>query len=141
MTGWRIGYTGSSKEIAKLMGSVQSHQTSNPNSIAQKAALEALTGPQDHVANMLKEFEKRRDYMYDRLSSMKYFSCLKPEGAFYTFINVKESFNKKYKGEKINDVNRFAQILIEDFNVAVIPCGDFGSQTILGCHMQHLSSK
>ena len=127
MTGWRIGYTGSSKEIAKLMGSVQSHQTSNPNSIAQKAALEALTGPQDHVANMLKEFEKRRDYMYDRLSSMKYFSCLKPEGAFYTFINVKETFNKKYKGEKINDVNRFAQILIEDFNVAVIPCGDFGS--------------
>ena len=128
MTGWRIGYTGSSKEIAKLMSSVQSHQTSNPNSIAQKAAYEALTGPQDHQDIMITKFRERREYMYDRLSSMRYISCLKPDGAFYMFIDVHETFDKNYKGENIKDVSQLAKILIEDFNVAVIPCTDFGAQ-------------
>ncbi|NLP34473.1 MAG: pyridoxal phosphate-dependent aminotransferase [Clostridiales bacterium] len=126
MTGWRIGYTASSKEIAKVMGSVQSHQTSNPNSIAQKAALEALTGPQASVKEMNKEFNARREYMYERISNMKYISALKPQGAFYLFVDIHEILEKEYKGSTIKDANHLAKILIEDFNVAVIPCTDFG---------------
>ncbi len=127
MTGWRIGFTGSSKEIASLMASVQSHQTSNPNSIAQKAALEALTGPQDSVYKMHTEFNKRREYMHERISNMKLVSSLKPQGAFYTFVDVSQMYDKEYNGSKIGDANTLAKILIEDYNVAVIPCGDFGA--------------
>ena len=126
MTGWRIGYTGSSKEIAKIMGSVQSHQTSNPNSIAQKAAYEALTGPQDSVFAMNQEFNKRRDYMYERVSNIKYISALKPQGAFYLFVDISEILDREYKGSKVGDVANLAKILIEEYNVAVIPCVDFG---------------
>lgn len=126
MTGWRIGYTGSTKEIAKLMASVQSHQTSNPNSIAQKAAYEALVGPQDSVNRMKEEFNKRRDYMYERISGIKHISALKPQGAFYLFVDIGETLNLSYKGEIVGTVGNLAKILIEDFNVAVIPCDDFG---------------
>lgn len=108
------------------MGSLQSHQTSNPNSIAQKAALEALVGPQDSVHRMREEFNKRREYMYDRISKMKYVSALKPQGAFYLFVDISELLEKNYNGAKIGDVGTLARILIEDFNVAVIPCQDFG---------------
>ena len=126
MTGWRIGYTGSSAEIAKLMGSVQSHQTSNPNSIAQKATVEALLGPQDTVQEMNKEFDKRRVYMYERVSKMDLVDALKPLGAFYVFVDVSKLLEKSYKGEKIADVGKLAKILIEDYMTAVIPCADFG---------------
>ena len=126
MTGWRIGYTGSSAEIAKLMGSVQSHQTSNPNSIAQKATVEALLGPQDTVQEMNKEFDKRRIYMYERVAKMDLVDALKPLGAFYVFIDVSKLLEKSYKGEKIADVGKLAKILIEDYMTAVIPCADFG---------------
>ena len=126
MTGWRIGYTGSSKEIAKIMGSVQSHQTSNPNSVAQKAAYEALTGPQNSVFLMNQEFNKRRDYMYERVSDIKYISALKPHGAFYLFVDISEILDREYKGLKVGDVANLAKILIEEYNVAVIPCVDFG---------------
>ncbi|MBP1755316.1 MAG: Aspartate aminotransferase [Firmicutes bacterium] len=126
MTGWRIGFTGSPKEVAKLMASVQSHQTSNPNSIAQKAALEAITGPQDSVTKMHAEFKKRRDFMFDRITSIKNISALKPQGAFYMFVDISKLLDKEYNGEKISDVDKLAKILIEDYNVAVIPCADFG---------------
>jgi aspartate aminotransferase len=126
MTGWRIGFTGSSKEIAKLMGSVQSHQTSNPNSIAQKAAYEALVGPQDSVYKMHDEFNQRLDYMYDRISNMKLVSALKPQGAFYLFVDISKILDKDYNGSKVGDVYELARILIEDYNVAVVPCEDFG---------------
>lgn len=126
MTGWRIGYTGSSKEIAKLMSSVQSHQTSNPNSIAQKAAVEALTGDQSTVDMMIKEFDNRRKYMYDRVSKMKYVSTLEPDGAFYLFIDCSDVLEKSYKGKKIETTSEMARILIEEYNVAVVPCADFG---------------
>lgn len=129
MTGWRIGYTGSSAEIAKLMGSVQSHQTSNPNSIAQKAAVEALNGDQSKVIAMNAEFEERRHYMYNRVKNMPLVSTIEPEGAFYIFIDVSKTFDKSYKGEKIGTVDNFAKILIDEYNVAVIPCTDFGYDT------------
>ena len=126
MTGWRIGYTGSSEEIAKLMSSIQSHQTSNPSSIAQKAAVEALTGDQSAVNMMLGEFDKRRKYMYDRFAKMPYVSVLEPLGAFYVFVDLSRLLDKTYKGEKIGSAARVASILIDDYNVAVVPCADFG---------------
>ena len=126
MTGWRIGYTGASKEITKLMSSVQSHQTSNPNSIAQKAALEALNGPQDKVQEMIQEFALRRDYIYDRVKSLPHTSVIEPKGAFYTFIKVEDAFDLEYKGEKVGDVSKLASILLDDYSVAVVPCTDFG---------------
>ncbi len=126
MTGWRIGYTGASKEITKLMSSVQSHETSNPNSIAQKAALEALTGPQDKVEEMIAEFGKRKDYIYDRLKVLPYVNVIEPKGAFYAFVDVSAVFDKEYQGKKIGDVNTLATILLEDYSVAVVPCTDFG---------------
>lgn len=126
MTGWRIGYTGASKEITKLMSSVQSHQTSNPNSIAQKAALEALTGPQDTVREMVQEFSARRDYIYSRTRDMPYVSAIEPQGAFYIFIHVGDIFDMEYKGKKVGDITTLASILLEDYSVAVIPCTDFG---------------
>lgn len=126
MTGWRIGYTGSSAEIAKLMGSVQSHQTSNPNSIAQKAAVEALNGPQDTVVAMNKEFDERRKYIVERIAAMPLVDAITPQGAFYVFVDVNEVLEKEYKGSKIATTDKLAEILINDFMVAVIPCGDFG---------------
>ncbi len=126
MTGWRIGYTGSSVEIAKLMGAVQSHATSNPNSIAQFASVEALMGPQDTVTEMKAEYVKRRDYMYDRVSKMPHVDVIKPQGAFYLFIDVEEAVNMSYKGEKLGSAAKLATALLDDYAVAVIPCADFG---------------
>ena len=138
MTGWRIGYTGSSEEIAKLMGSVQSHQTSNPNSIAQKAALEALTGDQSTVQMMLGEFDKRRKFMYEKMSALPYVSTEEPLGAFYVFADVSEALKKEYKGKKVETAAEFARILIEDYNVAVVPCADFGFPDHIRLSMQFL---
>ncbi|MBQ7973262.1 MAG: pyridoxal phosphate-dependent aminotransferase [Lachnospiraceae bacterium] len=126
MTGWRIGYTASSVEIAKLMGAMQSHATSNPNSIAQKATLEALNGPQDQVMLMCKEFDERRKYMYERVCNMPLLSCIEPKGAFYVFIDISATFGKKYKDTVITTAADFADIFLNDYAVAVVPCADFG---------------
>lgn len=126
MTGWRIGYTGASREITKLMSSIQSHETSNPNSIAQKAALEALTGPQEMVGVMRQEFGRRRDYIYSRAAAMPGLRTIEPRGAFYIFIDVSSTFDRMYKGEKVDAINHFARILLDDYGVAVVPCTDFG---------------
>ncbi|MFI3237408.1 MAG: pyridoxal phosphate-dependent aminotransferase [Lachnospiraceae bacterium] len=125
MTGWRVGYTGSSLELAKLMASVQSHCTSNVNSIAQKAAVEALSGPQEEIATMKAAFEKRCDYMSERVSKMPYFSFTKPQGAFYLFVDIEALLGKSYNGEKLINAAQIADILIKDYIVAVIPCADF----------------
>lgn len=127
MTGWRIGYVGASAEIAKLMSSVQSHATSNPNSIAQKATEEALLGPQDTVETMRKEFDARRKYMYSRVIKMPHVSCLEPQGAFYVFVDATEACEMSYKGQKVETAANLAKILIEDYNTAVIPCEDFAA--------------
>lgn len=126
MTGWRIGYTGSTPEIAKLMGSIQSHQTSNPNSIAQKAAIEALLGPQDTVDSMRDAFNKRREFIYEKVSQIPHVHALKPQGAFYLFVDISELLTMSYQGQKVETVSRLADILITDYKVAVIPCEDFG---------------
>ena len=126
MTGWRIGYTGSSVEIAKLMGAMQSHATSNPNSIAQYASVEALTGPQDAMKTMKDEFNRRRIYMYNRIKKFPYVYIEEPKGAFYTFIDMSNALELSYKGEKLETAAKLAEVLLKDYAVAIIPCADFG---------------
>ena len=126
MTGWRIGYTGSSVEIAKLMGAMQSHATSNPNSIAQYASVEALTGPQDAMKTMKDEFNRRRIYMYNRIKKFPYVDIEEPKGAFYTVIDMSNALELSYKGEKLETAAKLAEVLLKDYAVAIIPCADFG---------------
>ncbi|HOV27578.1 MAG TPA: pyridoxal phosphate-dependent aminotransferase [Pseudobacteroides sp.] len=127
MTGWRIGYTASNAKIAEIMGNVQSHATSNPNSIAQKAAEAALNGPQDEVAMMVQEFIKRRDYMVEKINSIPGLSCIKPNGAFYVMMNISKLIGKELYGVKINGSDDFANILLEKANVALVPGSGFGT--------------
>lgn len=127
MTGWRIGYTASNEKIAKIMGNVQSHATSNPNSIAQKAALAALEGPQDIIDEMVVEFIKRRDYMVDKINSIEYLSCIKPNGAFYVMMNISKLIGKELGGVKIKGSDDFANVLLEKANVALVPGSGFGT--------------
>lgn len=126
MTGWRIGYTASSVEVAKLMSNMQSHATSNPNSIAQKAALAAIKGEQSCVEDMRMEFDKRRNYMFERIEKMNYVSALKPQGAFYVFVDISNLLGKEINGTIIEDASVLAKLLLKEKNVAVIPCGGFG---------------
>ena len=126
MTGWRIGYTASDAKLAKAMGNLQSHASSNPNSIAQAATVEALNGPQDSVAVMKAEFAKRRDYMVSRINAMNGVSCIAPHGAFYVFMSIEELVGKTLHGKVITGANDFAQILLEEAKVAVVPSEGFG---------------
>jgi len=126
MTGWRIGYTAAPLAVSKLMASLQSHMASNPNSIAQAATVAALNGPQDCVAEMLVEFKKRRDYIFEREEAIPMLSALKPQGAFYLFVDVSGTYGKAYEGETITSAADFASILLDKKYVAVVPCADFG---------------
>ncbi len=126
MTGWRIGYTGAPLPVAKVMSNIQSHQTSNPNSIAQYASIEAFNGPQESVEHMRQEFDKRRQYMCRRVAEMPLISAVTPNGAFYVFVNVSRALKMNYKGRRVESVSNMAKILIEDYLTAVIPCSDFG---------------
>ena len=127
MTGWRIGYTASNATIAKIMSNAQSHATSNPNSIAQKAALAALEGPMDTVLSMKKEFEKRKDYMVERINSIEGVSCLMPGGAFYVMMNISKLIGKKINGKLIEGSDTFADLFLQEAKVAVVPCRGFDS--------------
>lgn len=127
MTGWRMGYTASSEEIAKVMSNVQSHATSNPSSITQYASVEALTGSQSDIILMKNEFEKRRNYMVEKINSIKGISCKMPQGAFYVMINITEVIGKKIKGYSINSSEDLCKALLEEEKVAVIPGEAFGT--------------
>ena len=127
MTGWRIGYTASGPEIAAAMAAIQSQTTSNPNAIAQKAAQQALSGPQDSVAEMLKAFDERRLFMYEKINSIEGLSALEPLGAFYLFANMSGTVGKKFKGKEINDSDDFASMLLESKLVALVPGTGFGA--------------
>ena len=131
MTGWRIGYVAGDKEIIGAMSNLQDHSTSNPVSISQKAALAALTGPQDAVKTMAAEFEKRRNYMVDRLNKMPGISCLLPPGAFYAFPNVSNLFNKSYNGKPIKGSMGLIELLLTEAKVAVLPGSPFGADNYL----------
>lgn len=126
MTGWRIGYAASEENIAKIISNIQSHATSNPNSIAQYASIEALAGPQDDVEKMRSEFEKRRDYMVEKINSINNISCKKPDGAFYVMINISKLKGESIKNHKINTSFDLCSALLEVAKVAAIPGAAFG---------------
>lgn len=126
MTGWRLGYAAGNEKIIKAMSSVQSHAVSHPSSITQYASTVALNGPQDDVERMISEFEKRRNYMYDRINSIKGLSCTMPEGAFYIFADISSYIGRELCGVKLTSSLDFAQILLEKGHVAVIPGAAFG---------------
>jgi aspartate aminotransferase len=127
MTGWRIGYTAGPPEIIKAMSNIQSHSTSNPNSIAQKASVAALKSSQEEVLKMAREFEKRRNFIQDRLEGFDKVSFLKPEGTFYLFLNIGSFLNQHLKGREIKNSADFANYLLEEAKVAVVPGSAFGA--------------
>ncbi len=127
MTGWRIGYACGPKELMGAMTKMQSQSTSNPTSIAQKAAVEALNGSQDAVAAMAVEFEKRRSYIVERLNAMPGVSCFKSNGAFYVFPNFSGVYGKSFGERKINNSSDFAAYLLEEAKVAIVPGVAFGA--------------
>jgi aspartate aminotransferase len=127
MTGWRIGYTAGPKEVITAMANIQSQSTSNPCSISQKAAVEALRGPQDFTQVMNVEFDKRRKYMVDRLGRMKGISCMMPVGAFYAFPRISSLFGKSANGNVINNSSDLAAYLLEEAKVALVSGDAFGA--------------
>ena len=123
MTGWRIGYAAGPKEIIRAMAKIQSQSTSNPTSISQAAAVEALNGTQDFISERSNSFKERRNFVVDSLNNIKGISCLSPEGAFYVFPNCKKLLNKKTKLKTDKD---FVEKLLEKAEVAVVQGSAFG---------------
>ena len=123
MTGWRIGYAAGPKDIIKAIGKIQSQSTSNPSSISQAAAVEALNGTQDFIKTRADSFKERRNFVVDSLNNIKGITCLKQEGAFYVFPSCKGLLNKK---TKLKSDTEFVQKLLEKANVAVVQGSAFG---------------
>ena len=127
MTGWRIGYAAGNKKVLAAMNNLAGQSTSNPTSIAQKASVEAFSGPQDKVNEMVVEFKKRRDFICKELNNINGISCLIPDGAFYVFPDISYYFGKEYKNGKIENSVDFADFLLNEAKVAVVPGIEFGS--------------
>ena len=127
MTGWRIGYALGPSDVIAAAAKIQSQSTSNPTSIAQAAALEAVRGQQEEVATMVSEFQKRRDAIVEGLNAIEGFRCRKPEGAFYVFPNIAELLGRIGSGKQLNTPCDLADYLLEEAKVAAVPGEDFGS--------------
>ncbi len=123
MTGWRIGYGAGPKDIIKAVAKIQSQSTTNPSSISQAAAVEALNGTQDFIKTRADSFKERRDYVVNTLNSIKGLSCLKPNGAFYVFPNCKKLLGEK---TKLKTDKEFVEKLLEKAEVAVVQGSAFG---------------
>ncbi|MDX9822157.1 MAG: pyridoxal phosphate-dependent aminotransferase [Syntrophales bacterium] len=126
MTGWRIGYAAGPQYIIEALTKLQSQNTSNPTSIAQKAAVEALNGSQESVARMGAEFQKRRDVIVAGLNGIRGIRCQNPQGAFYVFPNVSALYGKRFGGKVLDGSASFASFLLEAVDVAVVPGVEFG---------------
>jgi aspartate aminotransferase len=124
MTGWRIGFGLGPASVMGAINKLQSHSTSNPTSIAQKASVEALRGPQDSVTAMLAEYRKRRDFVVERLRSIPGVGIVMPKGAFYAYPNISSALGKK----GIHNPMQFAEQLLEKAHVAVVPGEAFGTE-------------
>jgi aspartate aminotransferase len=133
MTGWRIGYLGATEDIATKIKNLQSHSTSNPSSISQKAAAAALRDSEDTIKEMVKKFKERRDKIVDGLNKIKGFSCRKPEGSFYCFCNIKDTGL---------DSMKLANKLLDEIKVVVIPGVVFGDDDYIrisyACNMEEI---
>jgi aspartate aminotransferase len=131
MTGWRVGFMVGPKPVLAGAAKIQSQSTSNPNSIAQHAALAALEGDQTCVATMMAEYARRREVVVRRLRAIPGLSCAEPWGAFYAFPNVSALYGRSAKGRKIDSSGAMGEALIEQAHLAVVPGGPFGSDAHL----------
>ncbi len=131
MTGWRIGFLAAPAPIAKVISNLQSHATSNPNSIAQVATIAALNGTGEEVAMMKKEFKVRRDYMVDRINSIEGVSCRKPQGAFYVMMNISKLKGKTFHGVTIHSSDDLANALLDHAKLALVPGSGFGADDFM----------
>jgi aspartate aminotransferase len=127
MTGWRIGYVAGAREVIAGMTKIQSQSTSNPNSIAQKAAIAALTGPQDSVGHMVQAFDERRRYLVGRLNAMPGIHCNMPTGAFYAFPNFSHCFKIDPEGRDLKGSGNLCDYLLTEARVALVPGIAFGA--------------
>jgi aspartate aminotransferase len=127
MTGWRIGYTASTADLAKIMGAYQSHAASNPNTIAQYASVEALNGPQDSVVKMREAFAKRRIMICDLINGIEGVSCDRPAGAFYVMMDISKTKGKTGGGIEIRGSFDFTEALLKETMTAVVPGISFGA--------------
>ena len=128
MTGWRIGWSIAPVSVAKFMADLQSQETSNPCSVSQYAALEAITGPQDSVRAMHEQFTKRRSYVLDRIERLDGVTCVPPGGAFYAFMNVSSHFGRKLGGRDIVDSTSFCLSALASAHVAMVMGSAFGAE-------------
>ena len=126
MTGWRIGYAAGDKRVISAMAKLQGQSTSNPSSISQMAALEALCGPQDLLNKRAGEFERRKNFIVKRLNEIPGFTCFDPMGAFYVFPSIGGFIGKTYGDKKIDGSVSFTEFLLEEAKVAVVPGIAFG---------------
>ena len=125
MTGWRVGYAAGPKEIISALGLIQGHFTSGTNSMAQRAALAAVFGPQDFIKEMVQEYERRRRYIIERLNSIPGISCFSPHGTFYAFPDISGFLGKTLRGKKIQNSLDFGNYLLGEEGVAVVPGSAF----------------
>ncbi len=131
MTGWRIGYAAGSEPIVAAVTKLQSQNTSNPASIAQKAAVEALNGSQEAVGMMVKAFRERRDVIVAALNKIPGLTCPNPQGAFYVFPNVAQIYGRSFHEKVIDDYTSLAAYLLDEADVAVVPGIDFGADNYI----------
>ncbi len=125
MTGWRIGYAAAEPEIAKVISSYVSHSAGSPCAISQKASVVALSASQESVLKMHDAFEERRNYMVERMNSIPGVTCIRPEGAFYVMMNLKEIIGRELFGTVITDDDVFCKLFLEYGKVAVVPGSSF----------------
>ena len=128
MTGWRIGWAVASATVSKFMGDLQSQETSNPCSVSQWAALEAIVGPQDSVKAMLTQFTRRRAYVLERVAALPEVTCVAPGGAFYAFMNVSRHFGRTLGGRRIDDSTAFCLTALAEAHVALVMGSAFGTE-------------
>lgn len=127
MTGWRVGYSASNAEIAKVISNFVSHSTGGPATMSQFAAVEALAGDQSSVYEMREAFKARRDYICQRVNAMDGVSCIVPQGAFYIMMNLEAIIGKTLGGKVIKNGDDFAMAFLDKAEVAVVPCSGFGT--------------
>lgn len=142
MTGWRIGYAAGRKEIIRLARNLQSHSTSNASSISQAATVAALNEESGEIAEMVKTFCQRRDYICAELNKIKYIKCPIPKGAFYVFFDVSETYGKKAGDIEIKDSTSFCNFLLNEVNVGLVPGIAFGNDACVrmsyACSMEQI---
>jgi aspartate aminotransferase len=126
MTGWRLGYAAGPADVIKAMTNIQSQSTSNPTSITQKAAVEALNGPQDFITAMRSEFDRRRTFVVNELNTIAGMSCIMPNGAFYAFPNTSKLYGARFGEKAISSSTDLSLYLLEEAKVALVPGDAFG---------------